>query len=278
MRSVRILLPFVLAVLAMPPARGTDGWLASMVHLHEGDAPAAGTATAPADTSGRDIVYATLDGKPVTGYLAPAEPAAGAPAIIVIQEWWGLNDNIRGLARDLATAGYTALAVDLYEGTVATESGDAQKLVEAAMAAPDRLLENLRQAHGYLTGTLGAAEVGVIGWCFGGGWALETALTLGDGIDAAVVYYGWVETDPERIAMLSAPVLGHFGTLDEGFARAREFEAVARAAGKDATIYAYEGADHAFANPAGTLYPYHPEAARLAWERTLEFFAEHLGG
>ncbi len=259
-------------------ARAGDEWLTAMAHEHQGDAPVAGAAAEAASAvTGRDVVYATLGGVPVTGYLAPAEPSAG-PAIIVIQEWWGLNDHIRAMARELAGAGYTALAVDLYEGETATNSAGAEALLGAAMADPGRLLDNLRQAHQYLTQTLGAARVGVVGWCFGGGWSFETALALGDGIDAAVVYYGRVVTDPAELAGLSAPVLGHFGTLDEGttLESARAFEAAARSLGKDVTIHGYEGANHAFANPTGTRYQ--PEHASLAWERTLEFFGRHLSG
>ncbi len=268
-------LTFVVA----PPARAAEDWVATMAHEHEGDVPVAGAAAAAsAEVAGADVVYATLDGVAVTGYLAPTAPNPGAPALIVIQEWWGLNDHIRAMAREFAAAGHTALAVDLYEGKTASDPGQAQALMQAASAAPDRLLDNLRQAHRYLTQTLGATRVGVVGWCFGGGWSLQTALALGDAIDAAVVYYGRVETDPAKIAALRAPVVGHFGTLDEGttLESARAFEAAARAAGKDVTIHAYEGADHAFANPTGTRYQ--PEPARLAWERTLEFFARHLGG
>ncbi len=257
-------------------ARAGDDWLTAMAHQHQGDAPVAGAAAEVASAvTGRDVAYATLDGAPVAGYLAPAEPTAEA-AIIVIQEWWGLNDNIRAMARELAGAGYTALAVDLYEGKTATDSAGAEALMGAALAAPDRLLDNLRQAHQYLTQTLGASRVGVVGWCFGGAWSLQTALALGDGIDAAVVYYGRVETDPAKLAPLEAPVLGHFGTLDQGttLESARAFESAARAVGKEVTVHAYEGANHAFANPTGTRYQ--PEPARLAWERTLEVLARHL--
>jgi carboxymethylenebutenolidase len=279
MERTRFIAACVLSTFVASAARASDEWLTAMAHQHEGDAPVAGAAAeaAASAVAGRDIAYATLDGAPVTGYLAPAKASAEV-AIIVIQEWWGLNDNIRAMARELAGAGYTALAVDLYEGKTATDSAGAQALMEAALGTPERLLDNLRQAHQYLTQTLGATRVGVVGWCFGGGWSLQTALALGDGIDAAVVYYGRVETDPEKIGALAAPVLGHFGTLDQGttLESARAFETAARAAGKDVTIHAYEGADHAFANPSGTRYQ--PEPARLAWERTLEFFARHLGG
>jgi len=250
----------------------------SMDRAHAGDSPEAGAAADAARAAaveGEEVAYAELDGTPVTGYLARGE---GSAAILVIQEWWGLNDNIRTMARELAAEGYTALAVDLYEGQVAADRDRARALVTSALERPDRLSENLRQAHRYLTEELGMERVGVIGWCFGGGWSLATALTLADGIDAAVLYYGRIETDPEALAPLAAPVLGHFGGEDDSIPieEVRAFEAAAVEAGKDVTVHLYDRAGHAFANPSGSSWE--PEAARTAWERTLAFFDGHLRG
>ena len=128
---------------------------------HEGDRPVASAAAMhePAvPVEEQDVVYATLDGNAVTGFLTrPADAAEGLPAIIVIQEWWGLNDNIRSMARQLAGEGYIALAVDLYEGRVATEPEQAQQLAGEARDNAARLEENLRQAHAHLHG-LGANQ------------------------------------------------------------------------------------------------------------------------
>ena len=248
---------------------------------HEGDTPEANPATDGAPTAAEvvteDVVYANLDGRDVTGYLArPADAEAGGPAILVIQEWWGLNDNIRAMARKLAGEGYTALAVDLYEGQVAEDRDGARALVTAAMEKADELADNLRQAHGYLKGQ-GATSIGSIGWCFGGGWSLETALMLGDELDAAVIYYGRVKTEASELEPLTAPVLGIFGAEDQGIPvdGVRAFEAALGELGKTASIHVYEGADHAFANPSGTRYQ--AEAAEDAWAKTLDFFGEHLG-
>jgi len=277
--SILLILPFVACSDASRQAAEPDAdaeYAESMAREHAGDSPEAGAAADAAQAAaveGEEVVYADLDGTPVTGYLAGAE---GSAAILVIQEWWGLNDNIRTMARELAAEGYTALAVDLYEGEAATDAEAARALVSSAMEQPERLVENLRQAHRYLTEELGMETVGVIGWCFGGGWSLATALELGDGIDAAVIYYGRVETDAEALAPLAAPVLGHFGSEDEGIPieDVRAFEAAAGEAGKNVTVHVYEGADHAFANPSGSRYE--PEAAQAAWERTLAFFDRHL--
>ncbi|KAB2958357.1 MAG: dienelactone hydrolase family protein, partial [Thermoanaerobaculia bacterium] len=218
----------------------------------------------------------TVGGAPVRSRLARPEAARGAlPALIVIQEWWGLNDQIRAINRRLAGEGYLALAVDLYAGKVAESPDAAMAAMQAAMKDPARLADNLRQAREFLKAK-GAGRIGVVGWCFGGGWSLQTALDLGEGIDAAVVYYGRTVADPAELAKLRAPLLGLFGGRDEGIpiAGVRAMEAELARLGKDATIVVYEDADHAFANPSGTKYQ--AAAAEDAWRRTTAFFARHL--
>ena len=253
-----------------------------MAKEHQHDTAAASPATVPEPAQpvvAQEVAYATLDGVTVKGYLVrPAEVTAGAkplPALIVIQEWWGLNDNIRAMARRFAGEGYLVLAVDLYEGKVATTPDAALAAMQGAQEKPARLVDNLKQAHAYLT-TKGATKVGVVGWCFGGGWALETALQIPDGIDAAVMYYGRTQTAPKALAALQAPLLGLFGGKDQGIpvdgVRQMEHELVKL--GKNATIVIYPEADHAFANPTGNRYLAGP--AEDAWEKTLAFFAQYL--
>jgi carboxymethylenebutenolidase len=180
------------------------------------------------------------------------------------------------MTRRLAGEGYVALAVDLYEGGVAEERGEARRLMQAALARPERILDNLRAAHRFLTQEQGAPRTGSIGWCFGGGWSLQAALALPGELDASVMYYGRVESDPARLAALETPLLGLFGGEDRGIPveAVRAFERELTALGKPAEIRIYEGADHAFANPSGTRYQ--PEAAEDAWRRTLEFFRTNL--
>jgi carboxymethylenebutenolidase len=198
------------------------------------------------------------------------------PGLIVIQEWWGLNDNIRAMADRLAGEGYLALAVDLYGGEVAEDRDKAMQLMQAAMNESAALEENLRQAYAYLEEEAGAPRIGTIGWCFGGGWSLNTALLLPDKVDATVIYYGRLVTDREALAKLGMPILGVFGAEDQGIPveSVKEFEAALDSLGKEAQIRIYEGADHAFANPSGTRYQ--PEAAADAWEKTIAFFNQHL--
>ncbi len=287
-----------LALLAIGCDSDSDDYAERMAEEHKDDvpvaSPAAGVEPAAAVEAER-VSYANVGGADVAGFLArpaaadgsapsvalrdraPSVPLRGNPGVIVIQEWWGLNENIESMARQLAGEGYLALAVDLYGGQVATDRDGARALMQAAMADPEALKDNLRQAHAYLTAQ-GASKVGSIGWCFGGGWSLQTALALPGELDAAVMYYGRVVNDSDQLATLTTPILGHFGSEDKGIPidRVREFKKLLGELGKDAAVHVYEGAGHAFANPSGTRY--NAEAAEQAWQRTLAFFDQHLKG
>ena len=249
-----------------------------MADEHQGDSTKASGAGADApDLGGEDVVYAQIDGKEVSGFLVrPEAPLAGNPSVLVIHEWWGLNDNVRDMARKLAGEGYIALAVDLYEGQVAESGESAREIMSAAMENDGRLEDNLRQAYGYLEAVESAERVGSIGWCFGGGWSLRTALLHPESLDAAVIYYGRLVTDGDELAKLQVPVLGLFGSEDGGIPveMVRAFETAMNEAGKDVEIHIYEGADHAFANPTGNRYQ--AEAAEQAWAETTQFLSRHL--
>jgi carboxymethylenebutenolidase len=177
------------------------------------------------------------------------------------------------MARLFAHHGYVALAVDLYG-----ESADSPERARELMGNVDEAQaeENLRQAYRYLAEQHNAPRVGVVGWCFGGGWSLRTALALPGQIDAAVIYYGRLIQERDRLAMLDMPILGIFGAEDEGIPvdGVRQFESTLEELGKDVDIQVYEGAGHAFANPSGERYQ--PEAARDAWQRTLDFLERTL--
>lgn len=244
----------------------------AMSREHAGDTPVAGMAGgAPAEGVHGELIE--RDG--VRAYLSrPAEAPRGG--MIVIHEWWGLNENIREMTRRLAAEGYVALAVDLYDGQVATDAAQARELMSAAMRDPDRVDRVLEDAYRWLRDEGGVQQVGSIGWCLGGALSLRTAILLPDELGAAVIYYGRVATDAAELAPLTMPILGIFGGQDRGIpiASVREFETTLEALGKTVEIVVYEDADHAFANPSGTRYA--PEAAADAWRRTLEFLDEHL--
>lgn len=256
-----------------------DEYAEEMATQHADDSPTPSEAVATAGEDlpeGQQVTYAVVDGTEIQGYLVrPDGDQSAGPAIVVIHEWWGLNDNIRTMARKLADHGYTALAVDLYGGQSAQKPDQAKQFMQEAMAAPEQTIANLKQAVGYLEAQ-GAERIGVIGWCFGGGWSLQTALAVPEKIDAAVVYYGKVTTDPAALAALDAPLLGIFGAEDPSIPteQVRAFEAALDEAGKTATIEIYEDAGHAFANPSGERYV--PEAAEDAWVKTINFLDRHL--
>jgi carboxymethylenebutenolidase len=278
-----------IVLLLLLPACGQAGDeksnLDRMAQEHQHDKPVASQAatTPPAqEVTGEEVVYAEVGGKPVRGFLAKpkgGQPAQGPlPAVIVIQEWWGLNDNIRQMAKRLAGEGYTALAVDLYGGQVASDPEQAQKLMQAVLQNRAAGEENLRQAYNHLETKQKAPKIGVIGWCFGGGWSLATALMLPDKIDATVIYYGYLETDKEKLGKLGMPVLAFFGGKDKSMpvATVRQFEAAMKELGKPVEVHVYDEADHAFANPSGGNYK--EDAAKDSWQRTTAFFAKHLKG
>jgi carboxymethylenebutenolidase len=249
-------------------------------HQHDTAQPSPAATIAPRQAvEGHDAVYGTLDGAALRGYVAhPAAGHAGLPGLVVVHEWWGLNDNVRAMARRLAGEGYVVLAVDLYGGRLGATGDEAATLVKNAVQSPAKLLANIRQAVDHLRQSEKAPKLGLLGWCFGGGWALQSALDLGSGVDAAVVYYGRPVTDPAELGKLRAPLLGLFGEQDRGIpvATVREMEATLGRLGKRVKIVVYPGAAHAFANPTGERYQ--PEAAADAWRRTTAFLAAELGG
>jgi carboxymethylenebutenolidase len=256
---------------------GGDAAADRMAEEHEGDRPVAGAGadTAPASpVEAREVAYANVEGEEITGYLATPEGAGEEiPGLIVIHEWWGLNDNIRTMTRRLAGEGYAALAVDLYRGRVASTPDSARSLMGGVQ--DDRAESNLRQAYGWLDDR-GAPRIGAIGWCFGGGWSLRTALLHPTELDADVIYYGQLVTDQRRLSDLDLPIQGHFGAEDSAIPpeEAHAFEEALNDLGIPNEIYVYQGAGHAFANPSGERYQ--PEAARQAWDRTVRFLDRHL--
>ncbi|MGE0667079.1 MAG: dienelactone hydrolase family protein [Sphingomonadales bacterium] len=219
---------------------------------------------AAATTSEQTI--ATASGRTVNASLAvPA--VTPAPALILIHEFWGLNDQIRTMAAEFARLGFLSLAVDLYDGKLGKTQEEARGYMSQVKPeeATDTLVSwaNWLREHKQGTGKLGS-----VGWCFGGGWSMETGIEAGT--DATVVYYGKVDHSVERLKQLKGPVMGHFATRD-GFIdkpMVDSFEANMKEAGKQATVHWYE-ADHAFANPTSARYD--AEDAKLSWERTTAF-------
>ena len=213
----------------------------------------------------------------VSGFLAMPEGKAKFPAVVVIHEWWGLDNWVKDQARALAKEGYAALAVDLYRGKVTDKQDEAHQLMSGL--PQDRAVRDLKAAFAYLKtrNDVRADRIGSIGWCMGGKYSMLLA-TEEPTLAAAVAYYGAPPTDEAAIARIKAPVLGNFGGDDKGPSpeQVKAFEAAMKKAGKTVDVKLYPGAGHAFANPNNPWKGYREAAAKDAWARTVAFFARHL--
>ncbi len=252
----------------------------AMSHEHADDvnAPSAAASLVPQRTIvSETLPYAEVEEQLVRGYFVfPADMVDPLPAIIVIHEWWGLNEGVRAMADRLAGEGYIVLAVDLFGGTTAADPTEARNLMLGVVENPDNANSNLRQAYDWLRTTAGAPKIASLGWCFGGGWSLNAALLFPDELDATVIYYGQVTSDESTLQPLNVPVLGLFGAGDRGITveSVNAFAATLEKLGKNYEIEIYPNASHAFANPTGNNY--NPEVAEAAWLRTLDFLRLHL--
>lgn len=228
---------------------------------------------------GSTISFRRPDGQPVDGYLA--EPASSGPGIVVIQEWWGVNDQIRGVADRLARAGYTALVPDLYRGKSTLAAEEAHHLM-TNLDFGDAASQDVRGAVQALKAR-GCARVGVTGYCMGGALTL-LALTMAPEADAGVVWYGYPPLEFVDAGKIKAPVMAHWATQDAAFAidGVDALEARLHDAGVSYAGHRYL-AHHAFANETAqgpgriAVTQYDAAWAQVAWDRTLRFFGRHLG-
>lgn len=232
---------------------------------------------------GCTIIFQRPDGQSVSGYLAePANPV-GAPAVVVIQEWWGLNDQIRGVAERFARAGFTALVPDLYRGQSTVEAEEANHLM-TGLNFGDAASQDVRGAVQYLKGRHpgNTAKVGITGYCMGGALTL-LALGATPEADAAVVWYGCPPLEYINAAQIKVPVQGHFATQDQFFTAATidQLEAKLKGAGVATDFHRYL-AHHAFANETAVgpgripATQYDPVWAAQAWDRSFAFFGRTL--
>ena len=191
----------------------------------------------------------------------------------MIHEWWGLNENIKEMAEKLASHGYVVLAVDLYEGSVGTTADEAREL--RSSFEQSRWTQNMNSAVSYLQTSYSPSSIGSIGWCFGGGQSLNLALH-NENMDATVIYYGQLVTDPQELAVIEWPILGIFAELDSGIPpeTVEKFETALTDADIENQIHIYPGVNHAFANPSGDRYA--PDESKDAWSKTIQFFNENL--
>ena len=208
-------------------------------------------------------------GGPMPATLGVPDAYPPGPAVVVVQEWWGLNGHIESFIDRFAAIGFAALAPDLYRGEVATEPDEAEKTM--MRMDNDRAIGDIKGAVSFLLNQ-GASAVGVLGFCMGGWLTWETAFE-DDRLAAAVAFYGMAEPKDRQ---LRCPIQGHFGTGDY-FDRAVLEATAAQLTSRDdgSELFLYEGAPHAFMNDTGDSY--RPDAADLAWKRTIAFLTDKLG-
>jgi carboxymethylenebutenolidase len=210
-----------------------------------------------------------------SGYLVRPEGPGPFPGVVVIHEWWGINDNIRNQAKILADSGFVTLAVDLF-GKSTTDPKEAAAMVNAVdqNAATAQLLA----AADYLRAqpSVRPDRIGSLGWCFGGGQSLQLALN-DPKLVAAVIYYGQPVTDPNQLSKIHAAILGLYGEVDQSIPldKVKGFDKALTEAKVRHKIHTYPGAGHAFANPSGGDR-YKPEAAQDAWKKTIDFLNRFL--
>jgi carboxymethylenebutenolidase len=198
------------------------------------------------------------------------------PALIVIHEWWGLNDWVKEQASKLADQGYVALAIDLYRGKVADTPDLAHELMRGV--PEDRALRDLKAAYDFLAAQPNVKKnrIGSIGWCMGGGYSLDAAIAE-PRLAAAVINYGHLVTDPGEMKKIQAPILGLFGGQDRGIAPAdvKKFQRAMEQLGNKIEVQIYPDAGHAFENP-NNKQGYRADDAADAWQRTVAFLASNL--
>ena len=226
------------------------------------------------DTSGietQEVNYGTA-----TGFLAMPKEQGIYPAIVMIHEWWGLNDNLKEMARSLAAEGYVVLAVDLFEGNVAKDAAEAREFTTKVRNNPQAAVQNMKSAVQFLKNqnNVDDDKIASMGWCFGGGMSLQ--LALHEKLAATVIYYGQLETDKEKLKIIKWPVLGIFGDKDTSIPveSARQFNKSLDELGIENEIYIYPNVGHAFANPSGMNYA--AEETKDAWKKTVDFLDRHL--
>lgn len=230
---------------------------------------------------GTMITFTRPDGQAASGYLAEPANAAGAPAVVVIQEWWGLNDQIRGVADRVAAAGYRALVPDLYRGKSTIEAEEAHHLM-TGLDFGQAASQDVRGAVQHLKAG-GSAKVGVTGFCMGGALTV-LSLTMAPEADAGVVWYGYPPLDFVDASKIKAPVMAHWAEQDNPFpiAGVDALEAKLREAGVHLRGHRYL-AQHGFANEMAQgprrlpITQYDAAWAQMAWDRTFAFFGKHLG-
>jgi carboxymethylenebutenolidase len=224
----------------------------------------------------QNVTFASNGGQ-AHGYLAKPDSGSG-PGLVVIQEWWGLDDHMADIVDRFAAEGFVALAPDLFGGKVAHDTDEAGALMQQLPV--DQAARDLGGAVDYLLAddSVTSSKVGAVGFCMGGGFVLQLAAQQGDKIGAAVPFYGVGDAVPQEYNGISAPIQGHYAEQDAFYPveQAREQEQQIRAQSQADVEFFYYPAGHAFHNDKDKLGTYDAEAAKLAWQRTVEFLKANL--
>jgi carboxymethylenebutenolidase len=232
-------------------------------------------ATTSFAADGKPVSYKSGD-ETVNGISYTPQGKGPFPALVVIHEWWGLNDWVKDEASKLADQGYVALAIDLYRGKVATTPDEAHQIMRGV--PEDRANRDLLAASAYLASqkNVDPNRVGSIGWCMGGGYSLDLAIN-DPKLKAAVINYGHLAADDATLKKINAAILGIFGGQDKGIpvADVNKFESQLKAQGKTVEIHVFPNAGHAFENP-NNKQGYRADDAAEAWKLTTAFLAKYL--
>lgn len=222
---------------------------------------------------GEMTAFKRSDGKECPGYYAKPKAGDSAPGVVVIQEWWGLNDQIKGVANQLADLGYRALVPDLYKGKVTLDTAEANHLMTNLDFA-DAAGQDVQGAVQHLKKT--SPKAGAVGFCMGGALTVLSAVFVKE-LDAASSWYGFPPEGAADVKAISIPIQFHFAEQDQFFTseNARALEAKLKEGKVNFESFWYK-ANHAFGNEENLIGTYDAEAAKLAWQRTTEFLAKHL--
>jgi carboxymethylenebutenolidase len=272
-------------MMSLPPVLSSAVLLAGMAlaaeppHLHASDADSAVPShqAHPVDPNvpkpkGKSVELTLADGKTASAYVAQPK-AAPRGGLLILHEWWGLNDYVKSVADQYAGQGYLVLAVDLYDGHVATQPDEAEKLMQGLTEAYATAVETA--GLNWLVKNVKGKKIATLGWCAGGGQSLNASLTNPDKVSATVIYYGLPVTDVERLRKLRGPILGIWAKQDGWITphKVAAFDTALKDAGIKHEFRSYD-ADHAFANPTGARF--NPTAAQDANEATRRFLAAQL--
>ncbi|HEX2227642.1 MAG TPA: dienelactone hydrolase family protein [Candidatus Binatia bacterium] len=220
---------------------------------------------------GQNVTFKRPDGNDCNGYLATPSAGEKAPGVVVIQEWWGLNDQIKGVADRLANLGYRALVPDLYKGKVTLDMAEAKHLM-TNLNFGDAATQDVRGAAQHLKQS--SPKVGVVGFCMGGALTVLAAMYVQEA-DACSSWYGFPPEQAGDVKTIKTPLQLHLAEQDQSFSpeAARALLAKLQEGNVPHEAYWYN-AGHAFFNEKGPNY--NADAAKLAWDRTVQFFAKHV--